>query len=86
VLTHEGYRDNGRLTGDARDKFFDTGKKYVNFVVETLRDHLDVSLESAKGLDFGCGVGRLTIPFARICRAVGTRPETFSKVEALASR
>ncbi len=69
VLTLEKYR-NDKLTGDAKDAFFDTGKRYVNFVVSTLRDHLDVSLQSARGLDFGCGVGRLTIPFARVCKSV----------------
>jgi 2-polyprenyl-3-methyl-5-hydroxy-6-metoxy-1,4-benzoquinol methylase len=66
VLTKESYRAQ-RLSADAKQEFFASGDDYVGFIVRTLRDHLGVSIEGARGLDFGCGVGRLTIPFARVC-------------------
>jgi SAM-dependent methyltransferase len=71
VLTHEGYRSNA-LTSDAkkREEFFNSGKNYVDFVEKTLRDELNLSLEGRDGLDFGCGVGRLTLPFSRVCRSM----------------
>jgi SAM-dependent methyltransferase len=69
VLTHDGYRTD-KLTAEAKRAFFESGQRYVDFILTTLRDELDASLEGARGLDFGCGVGRLTIPLARACKSI----------------
>jgi SAM-dependent methyltransferase len=66
VLTHDSFRSR-KLTEDAKSVFFDSGKRYVDFVLSTVRDHLDASFQPTNGLDFGCGVGRLTIPLAAFC-------------------
>jgi 2-polyprenyl-3-methyl-5-hydroxy-6-metoxy-1,4-benzoquinol methylase len=63
VYTDERFRKN-RLTDDALEQFFASGKAYVQFVLERIRAHLDRSFTPRKVLDFGCGVGRLLIPFA----------------------
>ncbi|MGO9838163.1 MAG: class I SAM-dependent methyltransferase [Polyangiaceae bacterium] len=69
VLTQDGYR-TGTLTGEAKRVFFDSGKSYVDFALGQVREHLDASFQPTAGLDFGCGVGRLTIPLARVCRSI----------------
>jgi SAM-dependent methyltransferase len=69
VLTQEGFRGD-KLTEEARNAFFDTGKSYVDFILGALRETLGMSLERRHGLDFGCGVGRLTIPLARASASI----------------
>jgi SAM-dependent methyltransferase len=69
VLTYEGFRAD-KLAADAKSQFFDSGKRYVEFILGTVRDHLDPSLQLTRGLDFGCGVGRLTIPLASVCKSM----------------
>lgn len=39
-------------------------------VIDSIRKRLDNSFEPRRGLDFGCGVGRLSIPMASICRSI----------------
>jgi SAM-dependent methyltransferase len=69
VLTQEGFRTD-RMTREARRAFFESGQRYIDFLLETLRDELGLSLHGSRGLDFGCGVGRLTIPLARVCESI----------------
>ncbi len=69
VLTHDDYRiDN--LTQDRKRAFFESGERCTEFMLGTVREHLDSSFQPANGLDFGCGVGRLTIPLARLCKSM----------------
>lgn len=69
VLTDEHYLMDRMARGDV-DEFFATGERDVEmlsrFFVETTGRHL----EPEATLDFGCGVGRLTIPLARISKTV----------------
>jgi SAM-dependent methyltransferase len=58
------------LTQDARSKFFDSGTQYIELILRLVHDHLDSSFKPTQALDFGCGVGRLVIPLARICKSV----------------
>jgi trans-aconitate methyltransferase len=64
VLTANEFR-GGSLTPEAKEQFFATGQRYVDFVLSTIREHVDPAFKPVRGLDFGCGVGRLTIPLAR---------------------
>jgi SAM-dependent methyltransferase len=69
VLTHDPFRSDN-LTEEARGRFFDSGERYVAYILSTIRRDLDIDLQPTKGLDFGCGVGRLTIPLARVCQSI----------------
>jgi SAM-dependent methyltransferase len=62
MSTDEFRKEN--LTPEARDKFFRTGVTHVDHVLAVLARHFGPQrLDSV--LDFGCGVGRLVVPFAR---------------------
>ena len=69
VIRNENFR-NHRLTEEFKKAFFETGKSDVNFVLEVCRREIDQSFLPKKVLDFGCGVGRLVIPFAQIAEQV----------------
>lgn len=64
VLTHERFRA-ARLDDDARHDFFRTGAQHVEHVLALCRRHVDPGFAPRRVLDFGCGVGRVAIPFAR---------------------
>ena len=71
VVTEDKYQKDA-LTSSRREEFFESGQEFVSNVVQTIRTRLDPSPKFARALDFGCGVGRLLIPFARISdEAVG---------------
>ncbi len=69
VLTDPEFMSE-RLTDDARDRFFDSGRRYVDFILRIVREHLDPTFQPTRAVDFGCGVGRLTIPLAGGCESV----------------
>lgn len=64
VLTEDRFRIN--VIENSFDAFFQTGFEYVADVVETVKKHIDPSFQPRTVLDYGCGVGRLTIPFAPV--------------------
>jgi SAM-dependent methyltransferase len=54
------------------DEFFGTGREHVDHLFRVLHDHGVVVPRRGDCLDFGCGLGRLTIPLAqRFDRTVG---------------
>ena len=65
VLTHEKYRSKN-LDENVKLEFFESGKKQIEHVISTCRRQIDKSFSPEMALDFGCGVGRLTIPLAKI--------------------
>jgi ubiquinone/menaquinone biosynthesis C-methylase UbiE len=69
VLTNPKYRTDA-LTPDVKLEFFASGEKTVNFVLETCRGYFGAHFAPQRVLDFGCGVGRLSIPFAAQAREV----------------
>jgi 2-polyprenyl-3-methyl-5-hydroxy-6-metoxy-1,4-benzoquinol methylase len=69
VLTHSTFRKDNLTTATKR-AFFESGERCVDFMLGTVREHLDASFQPRNGLDFGCGVGRLTIPLARACKSI----------------
>jgi 2-polyprenyl-3-methyl-5-hydroxy-6-metoxy-1,4-benzoquinol methylase len=54
-----------RLNDEAQREFFASGERYIASVFDLIRKHLDPSFAPRNALDFGCGLGRLTIPLAR---------------------
>jgi ubiquinone/menaquinone biosynthesis C-methylase UbiE len=69
VLTKPKYRTDA-LTPDAKLEFFASGRQTVNFVLETCRGYFGAHYAPQRVLDFGCGVGRMSIPFAAQAREV----------------
>ncbi|HET7433662.1 MAG TPA: class I SAM-dependent methyltransferase [Thermoanaerobaculia bacterium] len=86
VLTDPRYLRE-HFDDDARRAFFASGEADVDALFALVRSHVpDFAPRSA--LDFGCGVGRLTIPLARRCgRATGVdiAPEMVAEARANAS-
>jgi len=58
-----------KLSDDERRAFFETGAVHVDRVFDAIRRHFG-DRAVANCLDFGCGVGRLVIPFAARCDRV----------------
>ncbi len=72
VLTQDRFRKKV-LDETARRDFFLSGEKYIDWVFWMIHKHVDSEFNPGKGLDFGCGVGRLLLPIARRCQsAIGT--------------
>jgi len=62
VLSDERFRGAG-LSESARRDFYASGEEYVQETLAVCQRHFAAPAR-AKALDFGCGVGRLTIPLA----------------------
>jgi SAM-dependent methyltransferase len=69
VLTDQRYRAT-RITPDAKSEFFRSGAEYVGHILSLCRSHVGLDYAPRRVLDFGCGVGRLAIPFARTAEQV----------------
>src|SRR5690349_18237657 len=66
VFSRDEFRSVNTST---RDEFFETGVKHLNDVLTTLRHHFG-PLNEDSALDYGCGVGRVTIPLAQRFKGV----------------
>src|ERR1700722_16390190 len=69
VITDPKFR-SGRIDGDAKREFLASGESHVHGVLSTIRKHIDPAFAPRTVLDFGCGVGRLLVPFAKITEDV----------------
>jgi SAM-dependent methyltransferase len=64
VLSHPRFRAAAN-EGETRREFFASGEAHVEQLFAVIRENLDPAFAPRRALDFGCGVGRLTIPLAR---------------------
>ena len=64
VLVEERYRAD-RLDDEARREFFASGEREVAATLAQARALAGATERPHRSLDFGCGVGRLTLPLAR---------------------
>lgn len=69
VITHDKFRKSN-LTDAVKAEFFESGYRYIDEVLETIRNHIDPNFTIKRALDFGCGVGRLVIPLAKVAQEV----------------
>src|SRR5262245_11062821 len=53
VLTDEKFRREN-LNDDLLKEFFESGEKYINLILDTVRSYLDPGFQPRKALDFGC--------------------------------
>ncbi len=63
VLAEDKFRGH-RLTGERKKEFFESGRICLDAVMNKVRRVFDPDFSIRRALDFGCGVGRLTIPLA----------------------
>jgi SAM-dependent methyltransferase len=68
-LSEPQYRAN-RIDDDAIEAFFQSGEREIDAIFEAIRHDVSPDFHPARALDFGCGVGRLTLPLARESRQV----------------
>ena len=64
VLTEERYRRR-KLTAEALEEFFRTGRRHIEEILAACRRHFG-EISTRRALDFGCGVGRLLIPLSEV--------------------
>lgn len=82
VLSSEEFRTH-TLSDEARREFFASGDRHVERVLSIIRDTFIPDFAPLACLDFGCGVGRLLIPFARVsAQATGVDVSPSMLVEA----
>lgn len=69
VLTDPRFRSDA-ITPALKDEFFDAGRLHVLQVFDVLKRYADPAFAPRRILDFGCGVGRLVVPFAAQAQSV----------------
>lgn len=69
VYTVDKFRTEN-LDDEKLGEFFESGEIYVREIWEEIEDHFKADFNPKKALDFGCGVGRLTLPLASKCQTV----------------
>lgn len=69
VLNEDGFRLEQAGVG-ARARFDASGEEDMARTLEEIRRFITPDFRPERGIDFGCGVGRLTIPMARTCEHV----------------
>jgi SAM-dependent methyltransferase len=85
VLVENKYR-TANLQSRIRDEFFRTGEEHISLVIERIRRKFEHCGPFRRALDFGCGVGRLTIPLAKWAEeVVGTDVSPSMLAEARAN-
>ena len=69
MITDNKYR-RSQMTEESRREFFQSGEVHVRYLIDTIHRHIDPEFKPKSILDFGCGVGRLLVPFAAIAEQV----------------
>ena len=63
VLSEKAFRGL-KLSPKDKERFYASGQVFVDNVLGFIRKHIADDFKIRRGLDFGCGVGRLLIPLA----------------------
>lgn len=61
---------NENLNKQNIDEFFNSGYTYVEKLFDVIHTKIDPEFKAIRILDFGCGPGRLIIPFSKLCQEV----------------
>jgi SAM-dependent methyltransferase len=84
VLTQPQYH-RAALTPERIEDFFESGRVYIAHLFDTIKSRLDADFAPMRGLEFGCGVGRLVVPLAALCErvvAVDVAPSMLAEAKA----
>jgi len=63
VITNPRFR-RGQMDAEAKREFLESGRVHADYVMRMVHTHITPEFRPRTILDFGCGVGRLVIPFA----------------------
>lgn len=69
VLPNKDF-EHSNFDETAKEKFFSTGEKHIETLWRFITDKWDSNFKPQSILDYGCGVGRLLIPFAKRAKEV----------------
>ncbi len=69
VVSHSRFH-SGQLDRATLEDFFASGARHVEEVFGVIHEQMRADFRPGRALDFGCGVGRITIPLARMCASV----------------
>jgi len=69
VTTIDEYVDE-KWNEETQKKFFEDSTKYIHNILEIIHKHIDPNFSPKNALDFGCGVGRVTIPLSKMSKKV----------------
>lgn len=69
VTTFDQYRDEA-FCAERRKEFFAEAETYARKLLSIIRRHVDPSFRPGRMLDFGCGVGRVAVPFSGLAAEV----------------
>jgi SAM-dependent methyltransferase len=69
VLTDAKYL-NANLNGESLREFFNSGELHVDHVYSVIHTSIRTGFHPDRVLDYGCGVGRLVVAFARVAPTV----------------
>jgi SAM-dependent methyltransferase len=69
VITNPKFR-SANLTDDARKEFFESGRVHAKYVLDVCRREFGAGFQPKRALDFGCGVGRVTLAMAEQAQEV----------------
>jgi len=70
VLTHDEFRGAVATDADRLEAFLESGREHVERIWKAIESALGGPFSPQRALDFGCGVGRVTIPLAARCGSV----------------
>jgi cyclopropane fatty-acyl-phospholipid synthase-like methyltransferase len=66
VLSLDEYRAS-EMTPEKEERFYAGGHQAASKIVGHIHRHFEPGWKPKRVLDFGCGVGRLTVPLAQLC-------------------
>jgi 2-polyprenyl-3-methyl-5-hydroxy-6-metoxy-1,4-benzoquinol methylase len=69
VITDPKFRRSS-ITDNTKQEFFESGAWHVSHVLNVIHQHIDALFRPKRVLEFGCGVGRLLVPFAGVAQEV----------------
>jgi len=69
VITNQKFRRT-ELTKETKAEFFESGRLHAEYVMQMIHQYIDPAFQAQKALDFGCGVGRLIVPLAKMVTSV----------------
>jgi len=69
VIVEEKFKTKN-LTQQNLELFFDSGERYADNVFNAIENAIGEKFNPEAALDFGCGVGRLTIPLSKRCKHI----------------
>src|SRR3982751_3246879 len=81
VFTDPKFLTANRTANQERE-FFDSGELLVDSIFHTIRKRLASDFEPESVLEYGCGPGRLAIPFARRTGSVTRSEEHTAEIQS----